>query len=564
MLPFLHLDRNLRSLRRYREILAVLVTYGFDHLVEQLNIDYYLERARRLIRRQRQQLSALERLPAEQRLRMALEELGPTFIKFGQLLSTRPDLLPASYIRELNRLQDHVAPLPWSAIEQRLTTELGAPPQSLFGTVDPTPLAAASIAQVHRARLHDGRQVALKVQRPGIEAVIATDLDILEGLAGLLENNQDRTSLVSPLQLVREFRRTLYRELDFTKEAHSLCRFRSNFAGDPHLYVPEVFWDYSSEALLTLELIDGCKIDDLDGLRRAGHDLPELARRGAQCFLTQVVHHGLFHGDPHPGNLRVLADGRICFLDFGMVGHLDDELRQQLASLLLGLFRKDTDMLAEVLLTRRPRTSEIDLPALRRDLLEFIDDYHQRPLKQIDSFKLMTEFIALMGRHHIRFPADLMLLTKALVTIEGIGRRLDPDFNLIEQIEPNVRALLKQRLSSEHLGRQTLNCLRAYLDLARSLPHDIREVLLRLNSNSFKIDLEHRGLERLIRDLDKSSNRLSFSFLIGSLIIGSSLIVQTGAGPQLFGLPALGLLGYSIAALLGLWLAIGVLSSGRL
>ncbi|MBN2644093.1 MAG: AarF/ABC1/UbiB kinase family protein [Desulfuromonadaceae bacterium] len=563
MLPLLKINRNLRSLKRYREILGILVTYGFGQIIEQLNIDYYIERGRRLILRDPQQRD-LERLPAEVRLRMALERLGPTFIKFGQLLSTRADILPASYILELKTLQDQVLPVAWDRIKTHIETELGLPCHELFQQIDPKPVASASMAQVHRAQLHNQDWIALKVRRPGIEKIIATDLDILTGLATLIEYNEELSQIVSATELVKEFRRTIYRELDFTKEAHTMERFRANFSHDEAVYVPSVYWDYTTDALLTMELVNGTKISQISQLREHGHDLKELAHRGAQCFMAQVIHHGLFHGDPHPGNIFILDDGRICFLDLGMVGHIDEELKQQLVNLLLAIFNKDTDLLISVLVTRLPRAQEFDKPALKRDLLEFIEDYHQRPLKQIDAFKLVTEFINIMSRHHIRFPSDLMLLTKALVTIEGIGRDLDPDFNLMAELQPNIVALIKKRLSTENLSKQTLQTLRFYLDAAKTLPHDLKELLFHINNNHVKINLEHRGLQQLIRDLDKSSNRLSFSFLIGSLIVGSSLIVQSGSGPHLFGLPALSLLGYTIAGLLGLWLAIGILGSGRL
>jgi ubiquinone biosynthesis protein len=280
--------------------------------------------------------------------------------------------------------------------------------------------------------------------------------------------------------------------------------------------------------------------------------------------MAQIIEHGLFHADPHPGNVFVLQGGRLCFLDLGMVGLIDDDLKQQLATLILSIFNKDSDELASLLISARPGIRDINKARLKRDLSTFIEDYYHLPLKQIDSYRFITEFLTIIRSHKIRFPSDLILLAKALITIEGIGRDLDPDFNLIEEVRPGVEELIRKRHSTEALRRESKQILRDYYEITKALPGNLKELLSHITNNNFKIDLEHRGLERLIRTLDQSSNRISFSFLIGSLIIGSSLIVQTGSGPQLFGMPALGLFGYSIAAVLGLWLAIAIIGSGRL
>lgn len=563
MLPLININRNLRSLKRYREVLGILVTHGFDQVVEQLNLDYYLEIGRQLVRRNSDK-KQLERLPAPVRLRMAMEKLGPTFIKLGQTLSARPDILPPDYMVELNKLQDSVQPIDHVEIERQIEKELGAPISTLFAKFDLEPVAAASIAQVHKGWLHDNTPVAIKVRRPGIEKIIETDIDILNGLAALLEKHGFFENICSPVEIVKEFNRTIYREIDFTKEGHTFGRFQANFEQNPAVYIPKVFWEFSNESILTMEYIDGIKISEIQCLEDAGYDLKQIAKTGANAFLEQVLSHGQFHGDPHPGNILVLQQNVICFLDLGMVGYLSEDLKLQLTNLLLGLYRRDIDLLVSVMLTAREKSKEINIASLKRDLSEFVDDYYQIPLEQINSLKLINEFIVMMKKHHIKFPSDLMLLAKALITIEGIGRQLDPSFNLVEQIKPAVTDLLKQRLTGMSIQKEVVQTLRAYSDVAKTLPRDIKELMYRINNNNFKIDLEHRGLDKLIADLDKSSNRLSFSFLIGSLIIGSSLIMQSKSGPHIFGIPALGLLGYTIAAALGLWLAIGILRSGRL
>ena len=563
MLPLINLNRNLRSLKRYREVLGVLVTHGFGQVVEQLNLDYYLEIGRRMVSRDPER-KQLERLPTPVRLRMAMEKLGPTFIKLGQVLSSRPDILPPEYLFELNKLQDSVPPVSQSKLERQIQKELGAPASSLFTDFNPQPVAAASIAQVHKAYLSDGTAVAVKVRRPGIEKIIETDLDILLSLATLLEKHGSLDKICSPVEIIQEFNRTIYRELDFSKEGHTLGRFRANFEHNSSVYIPKVFWEYTTDAILTMEFVDGIKISETAQLDAAGYNRKTIAKNGGQAFLEQVLSHGLFHADPHPGNILVLEQETICFIDLGMVGYLNDDLQQQLVSLLLCIYERDIDLLMSLVLSSREKSKEINIAELKRDLSEFVDDYYQIPLERINSLKFVNEFIGLMKKHHIRFPSELILLAKAMITIEGIGRQLDPSYNVIDQIRPTVTELLKQRISASNIRKEVVQVLRAYTAVAKTLPHDIKELLDRVNNNNFKIDLEHRGFDKLITDLDKSSNRLSFSFIIGSLIIGSSLIMQTDRGPHLFGIPILGFLGYTTAAALGLWLAIGIMRSGRL
>ncbi|MCK4535649.1 MAG: AarF/ABC1/UbiB kinase family protein [Desulfuromonadales bacterium] len=563
MLPILRVNRNIRTIRRYRTILGVLIKYGFGHFIEQLNIDYYLELGKRIISLGKAD-KAIERLTQPQRLRMAMEELGPTFIKLGQLLSTRADILPAPYINEFRKLQDKVPAVPTIEIRKHLQDELGAPVDELFAEFRSTPIATASIAQVHLGRLHSGEQVAFKVRRPGIVQTIETDIDILTGLAYLIEQHIEGAKIYNPSGLVNEFRRTITRELNFNLEGRTVERFAANFAEDATVYIPKVFWKFSRETILTMEYIPGIKISELEELRRRGYDLKEIASRGADNFLKQILEHGLFHGDPHPGNLFILPDHVICMLDYGMVGRLGYDLKEQLINLLQALLARDVDSIISQLLYSGELTDDSDLKSLRRDLDEFIDDYYEILLQDIKAGKLLADFIEILVHHHIHLSPDLMLLAKALVTMEGVGRQLDPEFNMIAHLRPFMERIVRERLSPGHMSRDFLKVANAYGALARNLPRDIKEFLNRLNRNQFKIDLEHRGLDRLATDMDRSSNRVSFALIIGSLIVGSSLIIQTDKGPMLLGLPLLGLLGYLIAGLLGLWLAVGILRSGRL
>lgn len=562
MSPLFSFNRNLRTIRRYRTILGVLIKYGFGQFVEQLNINYYLEVGKRLVTRRAEQ--DLQRLSQQQRLRMAMEELGPTFVKLGQLLSTRPDVLPRPYIDEFSKLQDEVPALPVEEIKRQFLRQFGRPVEEVCLEFTDEPIAAASIAQVHRGRLQGGEEVVFKVRRPGISRMVETDIDIMMGLAHLIDQHVAAVAIYDPVGLVKEFRRTIRREMDFNREGHTIERFAANFAGDPTVYVPKVYWEHSGETVLTLEYVPGIKITEFQELTSRGFDLKELARRGAKAFLKQVLDHGVFHGDPHPGNIFVLPDHVICMLDYGMVGRLSPELKQQLLDLLEALLHRDVERIIAQLLYSGELTDESDLKSLRRDLHEFIEDYYDILLQDLRVGRLLTDFIEILTQHHIRFPADFMLLAKALIAMEGLGRQLDPEFNMIDYMRPYIEQLVRERFSPGSITREVMRVAHSYGSLARNLPRDIKEFVNRLNRNQFKIDLEHRGLERLVTDLDRSSNRISFAVVIGALIVGSSLIMQTNKGPLVFGFPILGFLGYSIAGFLGLWLAIGILRSGRL
>ncbi len=563
MLPFFRVNRNIRTIRRYRTILGVLIKYGFGHFVEQLNIGYYLELGKRIVSRGKSPIE-LERLSQPQRLRMAMEELGPTFIKLGQLLSTRPDVLPKEYIEEFRKLQDEVPAVSLEEITAQVQRELGYPVKELFAEFSTDPIAAASIAQVHRGRLKSGEAVVFKIRRPGIVKIIETDIDVLMGLAYLIEQHIPTFAIYEPVELVKEFRRSIMRELNFTREGRTVDRFAANFADNPTVYFPKIFWDHSGELVLTMEYVAGIKISNFDQLTAEGYDLKEIARRGADVFLKQVLDYGLFHGDPHPGNVFILPDQVICMLDYGIVGRLGQDLKEQLIDLLQALLKRDVDQIISQLLYSGELTDTADLKNLRRDLHDFIEDYYDIVLQDIKVGKLLSDFIEILTHHRIHFPADFMLLAKALVIMEGVGRQLDPNFNMISHMRPYVNRLVLERLSPKHVSNQFGRVIQSYASLARNLPNDIKEFLNRLNRNQFKIDLEHRGLEKLVTDLDRSSNRVSFALIIGSLIVGSSLVMQIDKGPMIFGFPLLGLLGYSIAGLLGLWLAVGILRSGRL
>jgi ubiquinone biosynthesis protein len=562
MLPLFRINRSIRSIRRYLNIVRVLSTYGFDQALEMLGLADVLVRSRRLLRRTN--APDITRLSAAERMRLALEELGPTFVKLGQLLSTRPDVIPLAFVHEFEKLQDDVPSFPFEELTAQVSRELGGPVGSFFAEIDPEPLAAASIAQVHRARLISGEEVVIKVRRPGIVETVESDISALMSLARLAERHIPGSEIYDPVALVREFARTIRREMDFSREGHTIEKFRDNFANTPWMSFPTVYWGQSARGVLTMAYVDGIKVTDHAQLDQLGLDRCLIARRGADAFLEMVLTHGFFHGDLHPGNVLILPGNVICLLDYGIVGRLDEGLKTFLTDILYAIVNRDMDEVVSLLLFAGDISDNLDIRALKRDLSCFIDGYYEIPLKEIEIGRMLMEFIEIVTLYNIRIQPDLMLLTKSLVLIESMGRNLNPAFDMVEHLRPFIEQGLRRKYSPGNISRDINKILLSYLSLARNLPRDLTEFINRINRNKFKIDLEHRGLGKFTVDFDRSINRLSISLILAAIIIGSSIIMHTDKGPQLFGFPVLAFSGYTVAGLIGLWLVYAIIRSGRL
>lgn len=561
MVKFLSINRNIRSIRRYLNIVRVLSTHGFDQALEMLGLADVVVRSRRLFRRP---MPDIARLTAAERMRLALEELGPTFVKLGQILSTRADVIPPAFVHEFEKLQDNVPSFSFEEVTSQIETGLGAPVEHFFAEIDPVPLAAASIAQVHRARLLTGEDVVIKVRRPGIVEVVEADISALMALAGLAERHMPGSELYDPVGIVREFARTIRREMDFSREGHTIEKFRDNFGKTPWMYFPRVYWEQSSRAILTMEYIAGVKISERGKLLEQGLDPALIAHRGADCFLEMVLDHGFFHGDLHPGNALILPDNVICLLDYGIVGRLDDDLKKFLTDILTAIVNRDMDEVVSLLLFAGDISDNLDIRALKRDLFNFIDGYYEIPLKEIEVGRMLMEFIEIITLYNIRISPDLMMLAKSLVLVEGTGRMLDPAFDMVEHLRPFIVKALRQKYSPLRISRDVNQILSSYLNLARNIPRDLKEIINRINRNKFKIDLEHRGLDKFTADFDRSINRLSTSMILAAMIIGSSIIMQTDKGPKVMGFPVLAFMGYTVAGVVGLWLVYAIIRSGRM
>jgi ubiquinone biosynthesis protein len=383
-------------------------------------------------------------------------------------------------------------------------------------------------------------------------------------LAGLAERHISGSELYDPVGVVREFARTIRREMDFSREGHTIEKFRDNFTKTPWMYFPCVYWEQTSRAILTMEYIAGAKVSDRGKLSDQGLDGSLIARRGADSFLEMVLNHGFFHGDLHPGNVLILPDNVICLLDYGIVGRLDDDLKKFLTDILSAIINRDMDEIVSLLLFAGDISDSLDIRSLKRDLFNFIDGYYEIPLKEIEVGRMLMEFIEIITLYNIRIPTDLMLLAKSLVLIEGMGRALDPAFNMVEHLRPFIVKAIRQKFSPLRVSRDINQIMSSYLNLARNIPRDLKEIINRINRNKFKIDLEHRGLDKFTAEFDRSINRLSISMILAAIIIGSSIIMQTDKGPKVMGFPAFAFIGYTVAGFVGLWLVYAVIRSGRM
>jgi ubiquinone biosynthesis protein len=555
--------KTIRSLKRYREILRIILKYGFEDVVDRLRPSPLALKSRKWLPRRRAG-RIISHTTRPERVRLMFEELGPTFIKFGQMLSTRVEIIPPAYIRELSRLQDNVPPFPADQARSVLEAEFGRPVETVFRQFEEKPVAAASIAQVHRAVRTGGESVAVKIQRPGIRALMRRDADILLHLARLIERRIPESRLFDPVIRVEEFSRWIVQEQDFLQEGRNADRFRRNFEGDKTVCVPRVYWDLTTSRVLTMEYVDGVPLHDPLILKAAGLNPKTIALNGAKAVLRTIFEHEFFHGDPHPGNLLAAPGNVIVPLDFGLMGHLDGDTVDILAGLANGVLRKDIDKIVRAFLSMGAVSDDVDVRLFRQDLSDMLARYWDIQYSQVNVEHLLNEVISLVSRHKIRLPRNLILMAKSLAVIEGVGVRLDPDFNIIPVAGPFMRKFAMKRMGPKGLLREAARRVDDYRDLLGTLPDSIKSILSKVRRGELSVNFQHRGLDKLIRELDRSSNRLSFSLIIAAIIIASSFIIMINRGPMLFGLSAFGLVGYLFAGVLGLWLAVAIMRSGKL
>lgn len=540
------------NLGRLNEIVGVLIRHGLGDLVHRWGLAGALEKAGH--RLHLDHAAELAQLPPPVQVRKALEELGPTFVKLGQILAGRADMFGPEWIAEFEKLHSHVPPLPLVLLLPQLREDLGDEPEEVFASFDPEPLAAASIAQVHRARLHDGTEVIVKIRRPGIREVIEADLRLLDRLAALAEAEMATLAPYRPRLLLQEFGRSLHRELNLATECRNAERLAKNMASLPFVTIPRTHWDWTSERVNVQDYVDGIPGHDLQRLEEAGLDRKLLAQRGAQAVLKMIVEDGFFHADPHPGNVFYLPDNRLAFIDFGMVGRLSVRRREQLLKLLLGLVQRQPRAVADVLLEWTRDGQQISAEKLESDIEAFVDQYYGTPLAELSLGQMLLDVTAILRENHLALPSDLALLIKTFITLEGLGRSLDPQFNMAEEALPMLRQVVRARYKPKVVAKRLWTSAQRLMEITEQLPQDISRLLRNARQGRLNIGLEIQSLKRVGNQLDRAANRLSLSLIIAALIIGSSIVMTVGGGPTLLGLPAFGLLGFVGAIAGALWL----------
>ena len=557
------IGQKIRDIRRLNQILRILTKHGFGFAIKQLHLNEHAI-GRGIIKTR-----VLRRFtePPESRavrLRKVLEELGPTFIKLGQTLSVRPDLVPLDLCYELSKLQDRVPPFGYEDVKKQIKESFGSYPDKLFSSFDPIPIAAASLGQAHRAQLETGENVVVKVQRPDLRKMIETDIDILYTLAQLANRYMQDIKFFDPISIVDEFSRVITKEIDFTYEAHNIDKFCKNFKGSTAVHIPRVFWEYTKPKVITTEEITGIRMSDYLTQPHSDEEKKAVAANGANAILQQIFIDGFFHADPHPGNLFILPDNAAAFVDFGIVGRLDEDTRDVVVNLLIAVSTKNVSGIIKALEMLGCVAEENSMRDFKHDISDFVERFYDIPLKQIEISTILPQAIELMTRHKLKIPPQFHVMIKALATMDGVARQLDPDFNTIAYTRPFVERLVHERHDPKRIYKDVLLYSSELLDILKIIPKDTYEIIKKIKMGTLKIEFEHQGLSKFIAEMDKSSNRISFSLVISALIIGSSLIIMANKGPIVYGFPVLGILGFVFAGLLGLALAIGVLRSGRL
>ena len=546
--------KDLKKIKRFNDIAVILTKYGFDEVLDRLDVP-----GAGLL----QKINTVdENLDVYQRIRRVLEELGPTFIKFGQIMSLRPDLLPEELLYELEKLQDDVPAISYNEIERVINECLGPPISKHFSKFHSEPLAAASLSQVHRGRLRtSGEEVVVKVQRPGIEKNIKSDLDILESISFFLDQKFEELRCYELPEITRTVRKTLLLELDFTRELDNMNIARS-YIENGDVYIPKAYKELTSNRILVIEYFDGVKFKDITAYTKS--ERQKVAKNGLHAATKQILEDGFFHADPHPGNLLVGDTMQLCFIDWGMVGRLTDEDRFELIDLLGAVVDKDSQKLTKSFVricTKKQR--EIDLKGLEQTFIELLDRYHSLPIAQMNIGNFLINVLSILRNFQLKLPSKYIIMIKALITADGAARMAYPDLNIVEEIKGQIHAISRSRYSPENVWKNIRSAFANILEIKRELPLQLMSIVEKIEQGDLGFTFRLEKLEQLVNSLENASNRLTIGIITGAIIIGSSMIITTGVKPFLFGYPALGVIGYLISVVMGLWLVITILRNKR-
>lgn len=557
----MHIKQTFRNAGRIKEILNVVSSYGFGHLIDLTHLSPVLGFGKKFFAIGKAKRSEDE--PAPIRLRMLLEELGPTFIKVGQFLSTRPDFMSDDFIKELSKLKDSVQPISFDLIEQEFLESFGDVPSELFASIDPEPIAAASIAQVHKAVLKNGTVVAVKIKRPNTKEIIEKDLAVIQMLAGIAEKYIDEALRYNLTSIAEEFADQLRRELDLILEANYMSKFRDFFVTDSNIIIPEVFWDLTSENILTMTYHVGTSINDVQQLSQKNISLPSVASYGADFYLKQVFELGYFHADPHSGNFVVTGDGQLVIFDFGIIGKIDTVLLSHISSLFFALMEFDVDAVIDELVSYGILNPELNTRKLRNELVDVLLPVYGKDLQNINLSKIMERILKLSHKYEMHFPSDYLLIVKTFVFMESVGMKLDPTFNFIRFAEPYAKNILTARYHPKNFAKDSMMFAKSYAGIAERIPKDYEKLADKVLQDRLTVNFMHKGLDKFSGEMDKSVNRLSFSILIAAVILASSMLILADIGPTIFEIPIFGLIGFLGAGFLGIGLGLAILKSGK-
>lgn len=546
-----------RDFGRIHEISSILIRYGFGDIVRRLGIANIVESAGHILKWK--EVEDLTHIESPVRVRRALEDMGPTFVKLGQILATRSDLFRPEWLVEFKKLHDQVQTVPYEQLLSQVEEDLGASPEEIFMEFSTQPLAAASMSQVYKARLKDGSSVIVKIRRPGIRSIVEADLRLLAQLAEVAEQEIKALQRYRPKEIVHQFTLSMRRELDLAAECRNAERMIVNFKNDANIVIPKVYWQWTCERMNVQEFIDGIPGYDIKAIEDSELDRKLLATRGVEAILKMILQDGFFHADPHPGNCFYLSNNRIAFIDFGMIGRLSEDRRDQVLNLMRGLIDEDSQRVVKVLLQwSSAHTSTYDRDNLTLDIDDFIDQYHDVPLKQLNITDFLNNLTTLLRDHQLNLPPDLTLLLKTFITLEGLGRQLDPEFNLVEAASPLIKRIFIARYSPDTLFKKGKSNLVSLTELLTDLPRDLHRLIESMRHGTLGVKIDVNQPNWLIKELDRIINRLSVSLVTSALIVGSSIVTTVEGGSS----SIFGLMGFIGAFLGGVWLLLSIWRSG--
>ncbi|ACI20778.1 MULTISPECIES: ABC1 kinase family protein [Thermodesulfovibrio] len=565
-MDILRIKKTYFSAKRLQEIINVFLKHGFGQIIDQIHLGRFIGLKKRIRSFGRWPYYKVPTIA--ERLRIAFEELGPTFIKLGQLLASRPDMVTLNYAKEFKKLQDRVPPFKVEVVYEIIEKELGISIEKVFQSFNPEPIGSASIAQVHEATLMNGERVIVKVRRPGIKEQIMLDLSILQTLAKLVEKYISESKLFDPVGIVDEFSKSITKELDFRREARNAIIFKEKFKNEEKVYIPHVFREFTTEKILVMEKVDGIRIDDKESIKEKGLNIETLLNTLIDIYFKQIFDYGFFHGDPHPGNILVRDDGRIALVDFGIVQRIDEEFKEAYANVALAIINQNTEQLITEYLKLGIIPEDIDREKIKKELKEDIEEllfpiYTYR-IEEIKISELIESIMRVCLKHRLRFLPELLLIDKVLIMLEGLTRELCPKISIIELLKPYARKIISKRLHPEFYLNKTFKALREFRDALEHIPFQFKTLLKKAVRDEITVRMYHVNLPEFIKDIDKASNKIAFSLIVSAMILSSAIMHANQVKPLIYGISLFGLITGVFAFFLGLWLIISIIRSGKL